>query len=81
MEKREEIAEINEDALLINDMDEALVGYTLGYSTNAVYDYDTLVHEHIERDGMTEDEAMEYIDYNIIGAYVENGPIVIKQFT
>jgi hypothetical protein len=32
----------------------------------------------MERDGMTSEEAMEYIDYNCVGAWVgENTPIIV----
>lgn len=46
----------------------------------AVYDYQLLVQLFVERDGMTEEDAIEYIDFNILGAYVgERTPFLLIQ--
>lgn len=44
-----------------------------------VYDIDKMVRILIERDGMTDEEAFEFLDYNVIGAYVgEKTPLYIQ---
>jgi hypothetical protein len=41
--------------------------------------FDEAIIGMVERDGMTYEEAIEYFDYNIIGAWLgENMPIYIK---
>ncbi len=49
--------------------DEAIVGIAsrCGQYNLYVYDYDLLVHKFMG-DDMTEEEAMEWVDYNIAGA-------------
>ena len=45
----------------------------------AVYDYDMCVHVLMERDGMTCEEAIEFMDFNVTGSYVgEKTPIFIS---
>lgn len=44
-----------------------------------VYDADKVVRKLMKRDKMTEEDAMEYFDYNIRGAYVGKGtPVYIS---
>jgi hypothetical protein len=45
----------------------------------AVYDIDKLIEILMQRDGMTREDANEYIDFNIAAAYVgERTPIFIE---
>lgn len=47
-----------------------------------VYDYDKCVKLLMTRDGMTKEEAMEYIDFNVLGAWMGPGtPIFMKRCT
>ena len=58
--------------------DDALVGVT--GDGRAVYDYARMVAWLVETDGMTEDEAEEWISYNTIGSLPyagSRGPIVM----
>jgi hypothetical protein len=57
------------------DYESALIG--VSSDNRAVYDYDLMVEYLVQIDGMTEDEAAEWIDYNVIGSYIADGPIVI----
>ena len=59
------------------DFDEAIVGVTDG--GQVVYDYDKMVHCLRAFHGMTEEEAIEFIEYNTLRAipYIANGPIVM----
>jgi hypothetical protein len=59
--------------------DEAIVGIAsrCGQYNLYVYDYDLLVHKFMG-DDMTEEEAMEWVDYNIAGAWIGSGtPIIL----
>ena len=63
------ILEDNE-CLTADGLDEAIIGFSYGIETRAVYDVD-LVLDILQQDGeTTREEAMEFFDYNIGGAYV-----------
>lgn len=51
----------------------------LSHDDRPVYDYEKMIEYLVETDGMTEEDAIEFIDYNNIRAlpYYPNGPIVI----
>lgn len=73
--------DIGESALLADGFEEALIGF--GQRINepllAVYDYDKMVDVLMFRDGMTYDEAIEYIDFNVVGAWVgEQTPMFVR---
>ena len=78
----EEIAEfVDEDALTMDGFDSAIMGIAVKPCQNTVvaYDFDLMVKKCRE-DGMSYDEALEYIDFNIVGAYMGNGmPVIIKK--
>ena len=61
--------------------DSALIGVT--HDDRAVYDYNLMVEWLMEDQGFTEEEAVDWIDYNTIRAlpYMgADGPIVLHQF-
>ena len=60
--------------------DSALVG--VSHDDRAVYDYDLMVEWLMKTEGFTEEEAVDWIDYNTIRAlpYMGNdGPIVMNR--
>lgn len=67
-----------EDLILFTEFDEAFVGTTYrNGELLAVYDYEIMVALLI-KDGMTEEDAIEYIDYNVLGAWFgDKTPIVV----
>ncbi len=65
---KEIIAEANEDALFADGFDDAIIGYDSDLAV--VYDYNKCLNILQDRDGMTENEADEYMEFNVIGAYV-----------
>lgn len=78
---REDIAEINPDALLCDGFDEAIIGIAERINLNPVvaYSVDKIIDIMMERDGMSYEEAMEYYEYNILGSWMgDNTPIFIK---
>lgn len=44
-----------------------------------MYDFEKMVTQLAEDDGITREEAIEFIEYNTIRAlpYIENGPIIM----
>lgn len=75
-EIKETISEINEEILLADGFEGALVGYVeIFNNTVALYDRKKCIEILVKRDKMTEDEAEEYFQFNVTGAYVgENTP-------
>jgi hypothetical protein len=72
---------ICEGMIKMDGFDEAIVGTAtmIGHSSPSVcYDYQKMVNVLVSRDGMTEEEAEEYIGFNCLGAYIgEEAPIVL----
>lgn len=66
-----------EDTILVDGFDDAMIGVTTDGAS--VYDYHLMVGVLVERDGMTTEEAAEYIDYNVVRAcpYYDPAPIVM----
>jgi hypothetical protein len=62
--------------IIVDGYDEAIIGQTT--KDVVVYNVATIIEILMERDGMTEDEALEYFDFNIDGSYMgEHTPIFI----
>tara|TARA_R100001510_G_scaffold53521_1_gene55193 strand:- start:560 stop:826 length:267 start_codon:yes stop_codon:yes gene_type:complete len=68
---REEMMEIlaEEECLTADGFDKALVGCTYEADVVAVYDVDLMVTVLME-EGLDWMDAMEYLEYNVFGAYV-----------
>lgn len=67
----------DEEFLLADGFEEAIVGYEIT-SMKIIYDYNKMV-EILVRDGLDEIDAIEYLDYNVLGAYVgEKTPIIMQ---
>lgn len=84
---RELVKEENPEALFIGDkgdtrFDEAImgIGRRCGQPTLVVYSYERIV-EVLQKDGMDEDEAREYTDFNIAGAWMgEHTPLILDEW-
>ena len=58
--------------------DDELIGVT--HDNRAVYDYEKMVEWLVSTEGFTEEEAIEWIDYNMlraIGYFGEDAPIIM----
>ena len=88
MSKGKRILEVltneNPEAIIYDGMDEALIGIYRGNlartdgASIAVYSYVEFIQIYIERDGMSEEEAIEFFDFNVRGAYIgESQPLII----
>ena len=80
---KEHLAEINEEAILYDDYDEALIGigHRFGMDGIAAYDLDKVLKEleKILGPECTEEDVIEYFDYNVIGTWAgEHTPIFIE---
>jgi|TARA_R110000803_G_scaffold46425_9_gene97491 acetamidase/formamidase len=70
---------IEEECLLADGFEIALVGISAGINPVAVYDVNKMVNVLKQRDEMTHEEALEYLSFNVISAYVgEKTPIFIN---
>lgn len=71
-ELRELLAEANEEMLFADGFDAALLGSVevIGQHTRALYDRQKCIQILMDRDGMTEEDADEFFDFNVIGSYV-----------
>jgi hypothetical protein len=77
----EALTELNPDALTADGLEAALVGYAVNHHHPivAVYDIEKCIDVLVERDGMTPEEADEFLSFNTLGAYVgENGPLYVR---
>jgi len=66
-------------------LDDAIIGQASIWNGNKrvevlVYDADKMIKVFVDRDGMSEEEANEYIVFNIEGAYIgEDTPVLVWQ--
>jgi len=74
----ESIKEYNEDALLIDGFNDAMIGMCLQFGQLPVvaYDYEKCIKVLMK--DMSRDEALEYFEFNVINAYMGiNTPVFI----
>jgi hypothetical protein len=65
-----------EGAIILDGFDDCLIGIAeeFGNGPRLIYSKDRIIHK-LQED-MTEEEAYEYYDYNILGGYFgEQGPV------
>lgn len=58
----------NDDAVLWDGFDDAIIGHD--GNGKIVYDADKMKDILVERDEMTEEEALEYLSFNVFGSDV-----------
>lgn len=76
----DDLAEENPEALLADGFESCLLGYTCNHHhpVVAVYDLGLCVRKLMD-DGLSEDEAVEYLSFNTLGAYVgPDGPLFVR---
>lgn len=75
------IGEQNPEALFIDGHDDALIGMAArcGQPVLAVYSYGKIRATLMERDGMEQEEAEEFMEFNILGSWLgAHTPIVME---
>jgi hypothetical protein len=78
------LAELNPEALTPDGLEDAYIGYTVNqhHAHVAVYSYEQCVGILVDLDGMTPDDAEEFLSFNTLGAFVgENGPLFVSKPT
>jgi hypothetical protein len=76
----DEIKELADpEAIQWDNFDDALIG--VDRDGKLVYDIDKMIKVLVTKDGMSEEDAIEYLDFNVFGAYVgELTPIHINLY-
>tara|TARA_R110002020_G_scaffold9522_5_gene37348 strand:- start:2228 stop:2488 length:261 start_codon:yes stop_codon:yes gene_type:complete len=83
------LQELEDNGLLNNEMikwdgfDDCIlgVGSRCGMQDILVYSRQKIAYKLRDRDEMTLEEAIEYIDFNIVGAFVGEGtPMILEDF-
>ena len=62
--------------------DSAIIGVGERNNTDSmiVYDYDKMINVLVTRDSMTHEEAEEYLDFNVLGAWIgDTTPIIVNK--
>tara|TARA_R100000808_G_C2154319_1_gene165223 strand:+ start:7647 stop:7913 length:267 start_codon:yes stop_codon:yes gene_type:complete len=73
------IIEENTEALLADGFDKAIIGmcHQAAQSPVVAYDYEKCIN--ILMEDMSRRDALEYMEFNVVGAYMGlNGPVFIK---
>jgi hypothetical protein len=72
------LADLNPEAVLWAGLNDAVVGIGLRDGLPvAIYDYDGMVGVFMQNEGWTRDDAVEWLDFNVLDAYVGPGtPLV-----
>lgn len=67
----EEIKEFAEGAIILDGLDDAIMGIAeeFGNGYRIVYSKSKIFGILMNRDGMTEEESIEFYEYNILGLY------------
>lgn len=80
------INEINESAegsVILTGLDDAILGIVeeFGNEPRVLYSKEKIINIFVEKEGMSESEALEYYDFNILGMYVSNqNPIFLTTY-
>ena len=79
---RDELGEQHAEMILWDGLDAAVVGYQdTDNGSVAVYDYEAMVQCFVNDNDWPRSEAVEWIDFNIVGAYVgDRAPRIIHRF-
>ena len=68
----DEIADINPEAMMADGFDEAILGMCIQFGTEPIvaYDYEKCLNILMERDDLTRTDAIDFMEFNVIGSYV-----------
>ena len=62
---------MNPDALQMDGYEDCVVGISVGFKGSClIYDMRKIINKMKKDDGMTENEAWEYFDYNVLGSWM-----------
>lgn len=70
----EDLAEANPEAMVADGFEDAYIGYTIGVAPSvAIYDFEKCVEVLMARDELSREDAIEYLNFNTVYAYVGKG--------
>tara|TARA_R110002020_G_scaffold93524_2_gene225577 strand:- start:2 stop:262 length:261 start_codon:yes stop_codon:yes gene_type:complete len=78
----EEIIDINPEAMMADGFDEAILGMCIQFGSEPIvaYDYEKCIQILMERDDMDKSDALDFMEFNVIGAYIGlNTPVFIMR--
>lgn len=80
MTKKQLADEGYEDTIVFDNPDygDSIIGVDM--DGRAIYSYDRMVENLMKKDKMSEEDAIEFIDYNTVGFHIEDGPIIAMLF-
>lgn len=81
-ERLEDLMEQYEGCLMADGFEEALIGFGTRFNNPVtIYDLNKCIAILVDGDGMSHEEALEYMDFNVLGAYVgEETPIFLGDY-
>ena len=65
MEIKEIAQYLEDEALVLEGLDDCILGYS--HESTLIYSHAKMVDHFIEIEGMSEEEALEWIDFNVLG--------------
>ena len=65
MEIKEIAQYLEDEALVLEGLDDCILGYS--HEGTLIYSHTKMVDHFIEIEGMSEEEALEWIDFNVLG--------------
>lgn len=77
----DELTEMNPEALTADGFDDAAIGFTVStlHPHVVVYDVEKCAQILIDRDGMSHEDAEEFLSFNTLCCYVgENTPLFVR---
>ena len=59
------------------NFDNSIIG--ISYDNRVIYDYQLMVHDLMQQDNISEEDAVDFIHYNTLRSlnYVKNSPIIL----
>ena len=68
----DEIADINPEAMMADGFDDAILGMCIQFGAEPIvaYDYEKCLNILMERDDLTRTDAIDFMEFNVIGSYV-----------
>ncbi len=80
---REMLSEIDPNMIIFDGLDESIIGWAYDWHSQnyvVVYDYNKMVRKMMDQNRWTYEDARDYVDFNIVGAYLgEQTPIVMYE--
>jgi hypothetical protein len=81
--KKDVLAELNQEAIVFDEFEDALIGYgkAMGQEYVAVYRYEKMIEILMRDDEMSYEDAVDCLEYNTVQAYLgPSTPIILYDF-